>query len=172
MEQPQNAMDIKLEDIYDVALLSHGFMPYGRDYYFNLETNWTAPNGGRYQLVFHHCYQMSYLLDHDPDLLKNSWDDLFIDYDKWQQAGKPEGFLWSTNWMLLYPGFTVVKDSERAAHWTNLLGRTMQEILLDMEIVKMNFVIHSWSLTKTSDETELISQVQIPLQRFNFRKSD
>lgn len=164
MEQSSSLTNLKLEDIYDVALLSHGFLSHGRDYYFILETNWSPPNGGRYQLLFHHCYEMSYVLEHDPQTLKRSWDDLFTNYEDWLKAGKPEGFLWGANWTLLYPGFGFVEGSEKAARWTHALGKPMQEVWLDMEIIKMTFVVHSWSIKKIGDEQDLISQALIPLQ--------
>ena len=48
--------NINLDDLIDVAILAHGFMPYKRDYYFHIETMWKDELAGQYIVIFKHCY--------------------------------------------------------------------------------------------------------------------
>ena len=51
--------DFTFDDLIDSAILSHGFLPYKRDYYFHIETLWRAPFAGQYLVTLKHCYEMS-----------------------------------------------------------------------------------------------------------------
>jgi hypothetical protein len=41
--------------IFDVAILSHGFAPYGRDYLLVAETNWSEGRARQYEYRFSQC---------------------------------------------------------------------------------------------------------------------
>jgi hydrogenase maturation factor len=89
---------LNIDDLYDVAILSHGFMPYKRDYYFHIETLWSEPLAGQYILTFRHCYEMSYVANTESKTLLDSWDDCFINMEDYEKAGEPSGYVWGTNW--------------------------------------------------------------------------
>jgi hypothetical protein len=154
---------ITLDDFIDSAILSHGFMAYKRDYYFHVETIWREPLAGQYILTFRHCYEMWYKPITGAETLLQSWDDHFIDMDTYEKAGAPEGYVWGTNMMGAYPGFTEVKDSIKAAEWTKRLHRPMMEVELEAEIFQFNFVFYDWTLKKLNDQTDTVSQFTFPL---------
>ncbi|RYE58252.1 MAG: hypothetical protein EOP48_03965 [Sphingobacteriales bacterium] len=155
--------EITLDDFIDAAILSHGFMPYKRDYYFHIETLWKEPLAGQYLVLFRHCYEFNYRTFTGAETLLQSWDDLFIDFDKYEKAGGPEGYVWGSNHIGVYPGFTLVDNSVRANDWTEKLGKTMKEVELEAEIFKMNLVFHDWTIKKLNGKTNLISQLVFPL---------
>ena len=83
--------------------------------------------------------------------------------EEYEKAGSPEGYVWGTNWMSAYPGFSLIKESPKAEQWSKILGRPMQEMQLEAEIFQFNFVFHDWAIKKINDETGLISKVLFPL---------
>jgi hypothetical protein len=155
--------ECSLDDFVDAGILAHGFTPYKRDYFFHIETLWKEPLAGQYLLLFRHCYEFDYNIVAEPKILTESWEDLFTDFEKYQAAGEPEGYVWGTNHMLAYPGFRLIQDSPRAAHWTARLGKQMQETCLEAEIFQMNLIFYDWTLTKINDETNLIRQIIFPI---------
>jgi len=149
--------DITLGDLIDSAILSHGFMPYKRDYYFHIETLWKEPFAGQYLVLFRHCYDFTYTTFTGAETLIQSWDDLFIDFEKYEKAGAPEGYIGA------YPGFTKLDNSVKANEWTKKLGRQMNEVEVEGEILRMNLIYYDWTIKKLNDNTSLISQLIFPL---------
>jgi len=155
---------ITLDSLMDSAVLSHGFMPYKRDYYFHIETLWHEPYLGQYLVLFKHCYDFSYKTFTGSETLIQSWDDLFIDYAKYEEAGTPEGYVWCSNHIGAYPGFRQIADSIMANRWTQKLGKPMNEVEFEGEIFKMNLIYHEWTIEKLNNNTSLISQILFPLK--------
>ena len=153
-----------LDDFLDCAILSHGFTNFQRDYYFHIEAGGSGEYSGQYLLRFKHCYELLYQAVVKPEFIKESWDDLYTDFDKWKEAGEPEGFVWGTNWSMCYPGFTMIENSELAKKWTELLGKEMKEVEIETEVYKMKFIYHDWTLKKLNNETGLISKAFHPLK--------
>lgn len=155
--------DIKLEDIYDVAILKHGFADYVRDYQFEIEANWIGDSAGRYILTFKHCYDLTYKTLVKDDVLRKSWDDLFTDYQIWEKNNEPDGFVWGTNCSLAYPGFKVIRNSDKATNWSDRLGKKINEVKLETNSFQMNLIYETWTLEKINDDNSLINQVIMPL---------
>ncbi len=155
--------EIKLDEIYDVAVLRHGFAVYVRDYQFEIEANWIGGLAGRYLLTFKHCYDLTYKTVVEDDLIKKSWDDLFTNHEIWEKSNEPDGFVWGTNWSLAYPGFKELKDSDKAKDWSDRLKKQMKEVKLETNSFGINLIFESWTLEKLNDDNSLISQVMIPL---------
>ena len=154
---------ITLDDLIDCAILSHGFTSYWRDYYFHIETLWQGEYAGQYLLMFRHCYELKYITSVQKEGIRKSWDDLYTDYEKWERAGKPEGFVWGTNLAMCYPGFTMIENSALAKSWAERLGKEMKEVQVETETYKINFIYHDWTLKKLNKDNSLISQAIFPL---------
>jgi len=155
---------ITLDDLIDVAILSHGFLPYKRDYFFHIETLWKENYAGQYLLTFTHCYHMQFKTITGSETLKQSWDDCFINQDKWTESGEPEGYCWWTNYMNSYPGFSQVDNSELAKKFSAELGKEMKELKVEAEIFQLNLLFHEWTIKKLNSDTELVSQYIFPLK--------
>ena len=154
--------NIALDDFSDTAILSHGFMPYKRDYYFHMETLWKKPLAGQYLVLFRHCYEFNYKTFTGAETLLQSWNDVFINFEEYEKAGGPEGYVWGSNHIGVYPGFTLVENSPKARDWSEKLGKPMKELELEAEIFKMNFIFYDWTIEKLNDNTTLISKFVFP----------
>lgn len=154
---------IKLEDIYDVAILRHGFTDYVRDYQFEIESNLIKDLKGRFILTFKHCYDLTYKTLVKDDVIRKSWDDTFINFEVWKKNNKPDGFLWGTNWSLAYPGFEEIKNSVKATNWSDRLGKKMKEVKLETNSFTISLIYENWTLEKENDDNSLKNQVMIPL---------
>lgn len=161
----QDLTKITLEWFTDAAILAHGFAPYKRDYYFQIEVLWQLENyAGQYLVSFSHCYDLTYKTLAVPETLMQSWDDCFIHYKEWEKAGEPEGYVWGTNWANAFPGFSNVDNSPKAKEWTAKLGKEMKELLVETEIFQLNLIYHDWTIKKLNSDTKLISQVLFPIE--------
>ena len=156
--------EIKLDDIYDVAITKHGFTDYVRDYKFEIEANWIGDLAGKYDLIFKHCYELTYKTLIDDDTIIQSWNDLFTDFGVWEKNNEPEGFVWGTNWSLAYPGFKEIINSEKAKIWSEKLGKKMKEVNLQANSFEINLIYEKWSLEKINDNTSLIKKVMLPIK--------
>ena len=126
-----SALQAKLDDIFDQALVYHGFTDYIRDY--ELFAYCTAdPRTGiqpeHLRYLFKLCVQADVTTAVRPDVWAVSLDDRLIDYE----SGKDlPGYVWGVNWQVLYPGAQVVPDSESAGRWSRALGVSFQEVLIE-----------------------------------------
>lgn len=124
----QAALQEHLDNIFDQALVYHGFTQYLRDY--ELIAHCTAdprtgiaPSFDRF--LFKLCVYANVETAVTEEIWSRSLDDRLIDY----RAGVDlEGYVWGVNWQLIYPGGQVIPDSERAQHWADALGRPFHEV--------------------------------------------
>jgi hypothetical protein len=71
-----------------------------------------------------------------------SWDDVLIDWDEWEAADNPEGFVWGKKFADAYPGLSYVTDSPLAASWTERLGHEMHEVMIETNTFLLRLVCH------------------------------
>lgn len=147
----------------DVALLGHGFAAHGRDYRFVIQDS-IGPKPGTYELTFTHVVQFAHETRVRDDVWPNSWDDVFLDYERWQAAGEPSGYVWGTNWSLAYPGFEAPEDAPEAVLWSQRLGKTMHSMSLETERFRIAMTFHDVRVRGLSDDTGTVSQVIIPVR--------
>jgi hypothetical protein len=147
----------------DVAVLGHGFAAHGRDYSFVIQDS-TGPKPGTYELIFTHVVQFALETRVRDDVWPISWDDVFLDYQQWQAAGEPSGYLWGANWSLAYPGFEAPDDSPEALAWSQRLGKQMHAMSLETERFRIALIFHAVRVRRISDDTSTVSQVIIPIR--------
>jgi hypothetical protein len=146
----------------DVGVMSHGFAEHGRDYRFILE-DCLGTSPGTYRLTLTHVVAMEYRTALPVSAWSEAWSDDFIDYDRWEAAGEPNGYVFGANWSNAYPGFVALADHAGAAEWALKLGRPMYAASLHTDLFKMTLVFHDALLVKVSDDTSTISKVTMPL---------
>jgi hypothetical protein len=147
----------------DFALLAHGFQAHGRDYLWHIQ-DCLGADPGEHEIVFTHCVQVDCHTRVLDKVWLESWDDVFVDYERWEAAGKPEGYVWGTNWSNAYPGLTIVEDSAIAATWTEHIGKPFYEVTLETDRFFIRLVFHEIRYRKLSESTATISAVTIPLK--------
>ncbi|NAS26605.1 hypothetical protein GT755_33635 [Herbidospora sp. NEAU-GS84] len=117
-----------LDDVFDQALLSHGFTTYMRDYQLVIHTtadprSGIAPATLRY--LFRFCVQADCTTTVPAEIWRKSQDDRLITYPTGVDL---DGYVWGVQWQLLYPGATVVTDSPTARNWAAAVGIDFHEV--------------------------------------------
>jgi hypothetical protein len=142
------------ELFYDSAIVSHGYAPHLRDYDVVIDVVAAlpaeVPKGdtvgnyikGRYRYRFTHCPEAHVISSIGDDGWRESWDDVFIDYERWEAAGNPEGVVWGVNWADAEPGLSYVTDSSSAASWTERLGHKMHEVIIRTNFFVLRLICH------------------------------
>lgn len=147
----------------DFAVLDHGFLPHGRDYSLVVESA-LGKDPGRHRVQFTHTAVATYVTAVADELWQKSWSDTFIDYDAWERAGTPPGYIWGTNWSLADGGIKAVDPSPLAEMWTERLGKQMYEVRLETDRFSLVVVFHGMRTAKIDDRTDTISQVIAPVE--------
>lgn len=133
---------LQAHDFFDQAVVEHGFLRYNRDYRVVAEIAGQRFPGAnveilaRYTLVFRGCVEVYYR----SNLQNLDLDDVYIDFQRWEKAGQPAGFVWGVNYADAYPGARYVDASERAASWQQALGRTMHEVMIETNTYNLALV--------------------------------
>jgi hypothetical protein len=153
----------RLNQLFDLPVLSHGFAPYQRDYLIESEIGGTGPNRGRYLFTFTHCPVANLTTTIRDDSWKLSWDERFIDYQRWIGSGEPEGYVWGVNWSMAYPGPTYVEASQLAATWQARLGHEMHEAVIETNAFSLQLVFHDLRVERTGDTVSVYDQVSFPV---------
>jgi hypothetical protein len=125
--QIQTAFD----DVFDQAIVFHGFADYMRDYdvivYATADPRTgIAPEHSRYR--FKNCVRATATSAVTAQIWRKSLDERLVDYD---QGVDLDGYVWDVRWQLLYPGMRLVEDSTEAARWTSDLDLQFHEALIE-----------------------------------------
>lgn len=110
------------ESVCDQALVFHGFTDYMRDYEMVIQVSADPRTGIETEYVryvFVNCVQANIATALSPQTWSASLDERLIDY---RTGVDLEGYVWGVKWQALYPGFTIVDDSDVARSWSSSLG--------------------------------------------------
>ncbi len=149
--------------LFDVAVLHHSFSTHMRDYDLLIEADWRDDRAGRYQYRFTHCVEAQCRTVLNYDSWQRSWDDVFTNYEEWERAGSPEGYVWGVNWSLAYPGYEHITESPKARAWSEGLNKAMHEVQIETNAYKLQIIFHDLKVRKIGKDTDLIEKVFIPL---------
>lgn len=149
-------------DVFDNALLSHGYKTYMRDYELLIEVHVGPAEQGTYSYLFRYCVEAHIHTAVTEESYRNSLDDRLIEYE----SGKDlDGYVWGVNWSVLYPGWTLHEQSERAANWTERIGIPFHEIQIEGNAYDMTLIFSELVVSKISDRIGPgINSTFIPLQ--------
>ncbi|MFG1823816.1 hypothetical protein ACGFIJ_15140 [Microbispora bryophytorum] len=117
-----------LDEVFDHALLRHGFVDYMRDYQLVIHMTadprtGVAPATLRY--LFRYCVQARCATTVAADIWRDSLDDRLTSY---QTGVDLDGYVWGVNWQRLYPGATLIADSPTARDWSAAIGIDFHEV--------------------------------------------
>jgi hypothetical protein len=115
------------DDVFDQAIVFHGFADYMRDYdlfiYATADPRTgIAPQRLRYR--FRHCVRVLATSAVPPEVWKRSLDERLIDYE---QGVDLDGYVWGVKWQMLYPGMKLLRDSPDAERWSRALDLPFHE---------------------------------------------
>jgi hypothetical protein len=134
-------VQVALDEVYDHALVHHGYVDYMRDY--ELIVYCTAdPRTGiepeYVRLLFTHCVVADAETAVPPSVWARSMDDRLIASDATDQP--VDAYVWGVRWQAMYPGGRVLPSSARAAEWTRALGRPFHEVRIEANGHHLNLV--------------------------------
>lgn len=135
-------------DFFEEAIIRHGFTEYNRDYWLEVSfyRGKDDPPHSVYYL-FRGCVETRYESRLNSVSAQSLRDDRFVDYLCWDDAGRPQGIVWGLNYAEVYPGWTYVEESERAADWSRKLGIPMHEIVIDTNLYRLSIIFHDLEVT-------------------------
>lgn len=130
----------RLDEVFDQALIYHGFTDYMRDYEMIVHCP-VVPGTGRepevVRLLFKYCVVVEAETALPADVRARSLDGRLVRYES---APDLAGYLWVVRWQDLYPGGSVVHESERAEEWTRALGIEFHEVRFEMNVHNLTLV--------------------------------
>ena len=119
------------DNVFDQAILFHGFADYLRDYEIFIYATADPRTGIRpehLRYCFTHCVRATATTALSPGIWARSLDERLIDYD---QGRHLDGYVWGVKWQMLYPGVRLVADSADARRWSRELGRPFHEATVE-----------------------------------------
>ncbi|MCE0536312.1 hypothetical protein LWF15_12410 [Kineosporia rhizophila] len=127
-----NADEIEraLDDLFDHALVYHGYTDYMRDYELIVAVQGSAhgeaPQSYR-RYLFRICPRVTVTSTVGQDVWPRSLDERLL------QAAVPDGgaYAWGVRWQVLYPGAGRLETSRETRRWSSRLGVPFYEVTLE-----------------------------------------
>jgi hypothetical protein len=122
------ALQSQLDDVFDQALVYHGFTDYMRDYEIIIYATADPSTGIQptyLRYLFRYCVEAGCQSAVDPEVWKASLDDRLIDLET---GADRDGYVWGVKWHCLYPRATIVHESESANRWAQAVGIEFHEV--------------------------------------------
>jgi hypothetical protein len=134
------------DDVFDQAIVFHGFADYMRDYEVFIYATADPRTGIRPEHLlyrFTHCVRATVTSALSPEVWKRSLDERLIDYD---QGRDLDGYVWGVKWQELYPGMKLVPDSADARRWSRELELPFYEAAIETNGHKLSLVFSDLSV--------------------------
>lgn len=152
-------------------VIAHHYTNYQRDYEIFVDTLATLPNDttfvlGRYRYLFTHCVLAEVSTALNDVTWQASWDDVFVYYDGWEKAGKPEGYFWGACAALAHPGLKYLPGSSLSREWSERLGKPMNEVYIETTAHDISLVFHDVKIHKIARGNPITGEL-IPLDDIN-----
>ncbi len=119
------------DDVFDQALVFHGFADYMRDYDVFIYATADPRTGIQPEHLlyrFTHCVRATVTTAVSPEVWKRSLDERLVDYE---QGRDLDGYVWGVKWQVLYPGMKLVPDSAEARRWSREIGLPFHEATIE-----------------------------------------
>ncbi|GAB3142088.1 hypothetical protein [Microbispora hainanensis] len=129
-----------LDQLFDQALLHHGFVNYARDYELVIlpmagPGTELMPPTLRYQ--FRYCVQANCVTTVPSHTWHESLDDRLTIYETGVTL---DGYVWGVNSQTLYPGAELVADSSTARDWAAAVGIDFHEVRIQTNVHDLTLV--------------------------------
>jgi hypothetical protein len=119
------------DDVFDQALVFHGFTDYVRDYdvfvYATADPRTGIPPAYlRYR--FKYCVRATVTSALDPEAWSQSLDDRLIDFE---QGRELDGYVWGVRWQALFPGAKLLPGTAETDAWATRVGLPFHEAVIE-----------------------------------------
>ena len=124
-------IEAAFDDVFDQAVLFHGFADFMRDYeifiYATADSRTGIPSEHlRYR--FKHCVRAMATSALSPDVWRRSLDERLLNHEDGRDL---DGYVWGIKWQVLYPGMKLVQNSAEADRWSNELKLPFHEATIE-----------------------------------------
>lgn len=136
------------DDVFDHALVFHGFTDYMRDYdvfvYVNTDPRTgTSPWHLRYR--FTHCVRASVTSTVSPGVWRRSLDERLLDLEKGHEL---DGYVWGVRYHVLDPGMTLMPGNAETDSWATTTGLPFHEAVIDTNAHRISLVFSDLSVER------------------------
>jgi hypothetical protein len=129
-----------LDDAFDTAVVYHGYTCYMRDYevivYATADPR-TGIEPAHLRYLFKYCVEARCQTTVRPDTWRISLDERLIDHETDVDL---DGYVWGVKWHGLYPGATILPESETTRRWTQAVGIDFHEVRLETNAHSLTLV--------------------------------
>lgn len=126
-----NADEIEqaLDDLFDQALVYHGYTDYMRDYEVIVQGSADPAQGQGYRrYLFRNCPKVSLASTVGPEVWAQSLDERLLHQDRPQSDAV---YAWGARRQALYPGAGRLETSRETKRWSSRLGVPFYEVTLE-----------------------------------------
>ncbi len=139
MTEPE--LNAILGELLDRQLLFHGYTSFMRDYDLIIyeavdPASGLSPRHRRFRFRF--CTEATVRSRVRPDVWSRSLSDDLVEEDSVTRDSA--GYVWGVRGQELYPGGTIVRDSERARYWRGQVGIPFWEVQIEANAHEIRLV--------------------------------
>lgn len=129
-----------LDEAFDHAVVYHGYTDYMRDYevivYMTADPR-TGIEPAHRRYLFRYCVEARCESSVPPETWRASLDDRLIDHE----AGADlDGYVWGVKWHCLYPGASILPESEAARRWSGATGLDFHEVHIETNAHRLTLI--------------------------------
>jgi hypothetical protein len=141
-------LEQQLDDAFDTAVVHHGYTSYMRDYevivYATADPN-TGIEPTHLRYLFKYCVEARCETTVRPDVWRVSLDERLIDHETGVDL---DGYVWGVKWHGLYPGATILPESETTRRWRQAVGIDFHEVRLETNAHSLTLVFSDLQVTQ------------------------
>lgn len=139
-----------LDDAFDTAVVHHGYTSYMRDYevivYATADPR-TGIEPTHMRYLFRYCVEARCETTVRPDTWRISLDERLIDHETGVDL---DGYVWGVKWHCLYPGATILPESETTRRWAQAVGIDFHEVCLETNAHSLTLVFSDLQVSKVA----------------------
>lgn len=130
---------LKKYDLFDQSIIRHGMLEYIRDY--EIIGYLKGKNSDvELQYIFKGCIKSNFQIKVAPENF--SLDKRLLDLDKQTESDYPRGFIWGTNFSIVYPGWKMTENSDELKELEKSYGIKFYEILFETNAYELTLIFH------------------------------
>lgn len=136
------------DEVFDQALVFHGFTDYMRDYDVFVYATADRRTGIKPEYLryrFTYCVRASVTSAVTAEVWSRSLDDELIDFE---QGRELDGYVWGVRWQMLYPGMRLLPAAAETDSWSAQVGIPFHEAVIETNGHTISLVFSDLDVTR------------------------
>ncbi|WP_145906290.1 hypothetical protein [Kitasatospora viridis] len=137
-----------LDDTFDHALVYHGYTDYMRDYEVIVYMTAAKSTGippAYLRYLFRHCVEARCETTVPAETWQRSLDERLLDLDT---GADLDGFVWGVKWQCMYPGASLLPQSDAARRWSAEVGIDFHHVLVETNAQRLTLLFSDLQVTE------------------------